>query len=140
MSPDVNKANLFADTDPYRHGLQRRKFASFYSMSALVGYEPFVNNCSNLLIQRFQEIAASGKTINLQHWLQCYAFDVIGEITFGKRFGLLDMGEDKEGILKAIDDRGLYSTLVGIWPWTHQYLFPLLPKSGGYAYMLSYTV
>lgn len=139
MAPDVSKVNLFADTDPHRHGLQRRKFASLYSMSALVGYEPFVNNCSNLLTQRFQEIAASGKTINFQHWLQCYAFDVIGEITFGKRFGLLDMGEDKEGIFKAIDDRGVYSTFVGIWPWLHQYIFPSLPKNGGYAYMVSYT-
>ncbi|KAK8137784.1 hypothetical protein PG984_001164 [Apiospora sp. TS-2023a] len=36
------------------------------------------------------------------HWLQCYAFDVIGLITFSKRFGFLDRGEDVGGVMKAI--------------------------------------
>ncbi len=140
MPPDPSKASLFSDINPHRHGVQRRKFSSLYSMSALVGYEPFVNNCTSLLCQRFNEIAKAGKTVNLQHWLQCYAFDVIGEITFAKRFGFLDMGEDKEGVFHAIDQRGVYSTFVGIFPWIHPILYPLLPKTGGHGYVLNYTL
>lgn len=68
MPPDPNKASLFADLDPYRHGIQRRKFASAYSMSSLVGYEPFVDNCSSLLILRFYEIAQTGRNVNFGHW------------------------------------------------------------------------
>lgn len=109
-------------------------------MSSLVGYEEFVNNCSSLLTQRFSEVAASGKVIDFQHWLQCYAFDVIGEITFANRFGFLDMGEDKAGVFKAIDDRGVYSTFVGVFPWIHQFLYPLLPKTGGHGYVFNYTL
>ncbi len=109
-------------------------------MSALVTYEPFVNNCSSLLVQRFHEIAASGRTINFLHWLQCYAFDVIGEITFGNRFGFLDMGEDKDGVFEAIDTRGIYSTFVGIFPWIHRWLYPLLPTTGGHGYVFHYTL
>jgi cytochrome P450 len=140
MPPDVNKASLFSDLNPHRHGLQRRKFSSLYSMSALIGYEPFVNNCTSLLCHRFNEIAQAGKTVNLQHWLQCYAFDVIGEITFANRFGFLDMGEDKEGVFGAIDERGIYSTFVGIFPWIHPILYPLLPKTGGHGYVFNYTL
>jgi hypothetical protein len=109
-------------------------------MSSLVGYETFVNNCSSLLTQRLSEVASSGKTVDFQHWLQCYAFDVIGEITFANRFGFLDMGEDKGGVFKAIDERGIYSTFVGIFPWIHQYLYPLLPKTGGHGYVFNYTL
>jgi len=109
-------------------------------MSALIGYEPFVNNCTSLLCQRFSEIAQVGKTVNLQHWLQCYAFDVIGEITFANRFGFLDMGEDKEGVFEAIDQRGMYSTFVGIFPWIHPILYPVLPKTGGHGYVFNYTL
>lgn len=140
MPPDPSKASLFSDLNSTRHGFQRRKFAAFYSMSSLVGYEEFVNNCSSLLTQRFSEVASSGKTTDFQHWLQCYAFDVIGEITFANRFGFLDMGEDKAGVFKAIDDRGVYSTFVGVFPWIHQFLYPLLPKTGGHGYVFNYTL
>jgi cytochrome P450 len=140
MPPDQNKASLFSDLNPTRHGIQRRKFAALYSMSSLVGYEGFVNNCTSLLTQRLGEIAQSGHTVDLQHWLQCYAFDVIGEITFANRFGFLDMGEDKRNVFHAIDMRGVYSTFVGIFPWVHNWLYPMLPKTGGHGYVFNYTL
>jgi cytochrome P450 len=109
-------------------------------MTALVGYEPFVNNCTSMLSARLAECAKAGRTIDLQHWLQCYAFDVIGEITFANRFGFLDMGEDKEGVFSAIDQRGVYSTFVGIFPWIHRILYPRLPTTGGHGFVYNYTL
>ncbi|KAI9048140.1 hypothetical protein LZ554_007935 [Drepanopeziza brunnea f. sp. 'monogermtubi'] len=140
MPPDPTKASLFAELDPHRHAQQRRKFSSLYSMSALLGYEPFVNNCTSLLTQRFYELSRTNNVIDMQHWLQCYAFDVIGEITFGNRFGFLDQGEDKEGVFQAIDTRGIYSTFVGLTPWIHRWLYPLLPQTGGHGYVFNYTL
>ncbi|KUJ08628.1 cytochrome P450 [Mollisia scopiformis] len=140
MPPDPSKASLFSDQNAHRHSMQRRKFSSFYSMSALITYEPFVNNCSALFTSRLHSLALTSQVIDLQHWLQCYAFDVIGEITFGSRFGFLDLGEDKEGVFKAIDDRGSYSTFVGVFPWIHQYLYSRLPMTGGHGYVYGYTL
>lgn len=59
----------------------RRKVASLYSMTSLVSYEPYVDNCVDLLNDHFNKFAESSSDIDLAHWLQCYAFDVIGEIT-----------------------------------------------------------
>lgn len=129
MPPDPQKASLFSDLDAHRHSLQRRKFSSLYSMSALLSYEPFVDNCTTLLTTRFSELASTPTVIDFQHWLQCYAFDVIGEITFANRFGFLDAGVDREGVFRAIDERGTYSTFVGIFPWAHRWLYPLLPST-----------
>jgi cytochrome P450 len=140
MPPDPNRASLFSDLNSQRHSTQRRKFSALYSMSALVGYEPFVDNCSSLLTSRLHSLALTSQVIDLQHWLQCYAFDVIGEITFGSRFGFLDMGEDKEGVFKAIDQRGSYSTFIGIFPWIHAWLYPRLPTTGGHGYVYNYTL
>jgi cytochrome P450 len=140
MPPNPSNASLFSDEDPHRHGVQRRKFTALYSMSSLVGYEKFVDNCTSLLFRRFSEISDAGDTIDLQHWLQCFAFDVIGEITFGNRFGFLDMGKDEAGVFQAIDSKGFYSTLVGIFPWIHTYLYPMLPKTGGHAYIFGFTL
>ncbi|TVY29916.1 Pisatin demethylase [Lachnellula hyalina] len=137
---DPNKSGLFSDLNPHRHASQRRKFASAYSMSTLVSYEQYVDHCTALLVQRFDELAQSHHIINLYHWLQCYAFDVIGEITFGVRFGLLDMGKDEAGIFTAIDGRNAYGTFVGIYPFLNNLIFPYLPKSGGFTFVIKFAV
>lgn len=59
-----------------------------YSMSSLVSYESFVDECVAILVQRFSEIADSGSRTNVGHWLQCFAFDVIGKITVSILFPL----------------------------------------------------
>lgn len=56
-------------------------------MTSLVHYEQFVDHCADIFTQRLTEFTERGEGLNLGHWFQCYAFDVIGEITFGQRFG-----------------------------------------------------
>lgn len=65
----------------------RKRFSSLYSMTSLVHYEAFVDRCADLFCMRLREFAARGEEFNLGHWFQCYAFDVIGDITYGQRFG-----------------------------------------------------
>jgi cytochrome P450 len=136
---DPSRANLFGDQDPVHHGLQRRKYASLYSMSSLLGYEPLVDECTGLIVHRFQELAAAGQKVPLGWWLQCYAFDVISYITFGNRFGLLDAGVDKANIVPAVEGRLIYGSFVGFFPSLHKYLMKLMPKTGGYGYMLKFS-
>lgn len=50
----------------------------------------------------FTQLAETGLVIDLQHWMQCYAFDVIELITVSRRFGLLDKGEDNSGLFSAL--------------------------------------
>lgn len=58
-------------------------------MSSLVHYEEFVDQCADVFFQRLGEFAERDAKFNLGEWLQFYAFDVIGEITYGQRFGEL---------------------------------------------------
>lgn len=50
-------------------------------MTSILQYEQFVDNCTAILEQRFVDFVKAGECVDLGHWLQCYAFDVIGEIT-----------------------------------------------------------
>jgi cytochrome P450 len=140
MPPAADRANLFSDLDPHHHASQRRKFASAYTMTSLVEYEPCVNECTTILAQPFGELAAHSHTIDFGHWLQFYAFDVISLITFGNRFGFLDKGQDKDQLFEAIDHHNAYSTLVGIFPFLHRFLFPLLLQTGGYGSLLNFAM
>lgn len=50
-------------------------------MTNLVQMESCVAECAALLVEKLTEFALSGRPFNLQHWVQYYAFDVIGLIT-----------------------------------------------------------
>jgi hypothetical protein len=113
-------------------------------MSSLVTYESYVDECADLFSQRLHEIAAAGIKADMGHWLQCYAFDVIGLITYSKRLGFLDRGEDVSGVMGALEDHLQYATLTGIFSWLHPYLLPfknwLAGKSGaGRPYVMKFT-
>lgn len=125
------KPSLFADRNIERHAKSRRSVQHFYSLSTLVSYEDPVDECAAILAQRLDEFAGSGQVVDLFHWLQCYAFDVIGNITFGARFGFLDAGDDIAGLLVALQKALEYATLMGVYASWHPLIFGLLEKIGG---------
>ncbi|RYC86291.1 hypothetical protein BFJ63_vAg10815 [Fusarium oxysporum f. sp. narcissi] len=122
---------LFADINAKRHNESRRRLQNLYSLSSLVSYESPVDDCNTLFVQKLQRFASTGETINLTHWLQCYAFDAVDCITFSKRFGFLDEGQDIGGMIEANSQLLLYSTCAGIFPKSHQYIYPLLERLPG---------
>lgn len=73
--------NMFAQRDINQHSNARRRYANLYSMSSLVGYEPYVDNCIDLFCNILSDCAAKDEHVQLNKLFQHYAFDVIGEIT-----------------------------------------------------------
>lgn len=72
-------------------------------MTTVLEYEPFVDTTTVLFINRLDELYAStGQVCDFGKWLQYYAFDVIGEMTFSKRFGFLEKEEDIDGIIQSL--------------------------------------
>ncbi|PQE13359.1 cytochrome P450 oxidoreductase protein [Rutstroemia sp. NJR-2017a BVV2] len=117
--PGLNDWNTFAVEDPKIHSQLRRHYQSTYSLTSLVSYEPHVDECARLFKQRLEELAVGGLPTDLGHWLQCYAFDVIGLITYGSRFGFLDRGEDVYGVISAIGDSLRDAAHVAVYPSLH---------------------
>jgi hypothetical protein len=142
--PDPNRWTLFPDRDMKRHAETRKRFQAMYSMSSLVSYEGYVNECTAIFRERLTEFAESGETIDMAHWLQCYAFDVIGNITYSQRFGFLDRGEDIAGLLKALHGVLRYGALVGIYASWHPLIFSISSRLGvggasGRTYLMKYV-
>lgn len=124
-NPNPDQWSLFTDQDIKRHSENRRQYQSTYTMSSLVSYESYVDECADLFSQRLNEVAHAGIFADMGHWLQCYAFDVIGLITYSKRLGFLDAGDDISGVMAALEDHLKYATLGGIYAWLHPYLFAI---------------
>jgi cytochrome P450 len=113
-------------------------------MSSLVTYEPYVDECADLFCQRLEELASADTYADMGHWMQCYAFDVIGLITYSKRLGFLDKGEDISGVMAALEDNLQYGAMTGIYSWLHKYLVPIRnwlagPAGAGRAYVVKFT-
>jgi hypothetical protein len=77
-------------------------------MSAMVQYEPMVDSTTELFLDQTETLFASvGQNCDFANWLQFYAFDVIGAITYSKRHGFVDKAEDVDGMVGYLS--GLFS-------------------------------
>ena len=85
-------------------------------MSALVQYEPFVDNTTKLFLDQTERLfAGKPEGCDFTRWLQFYAFDVIGEITYSKRHGFVEKNEDIDGIVAYLGKLFLYVAPVGLF-------------------------
>lgn len=64
----------------------------------------------------------AGQSIDFGEWLQWYAFDTIGNITFSKTFGFIKDRADKNDILDGLEFGNRYNTFIGQVPGWHPWL------------------
>lgn len=104
--------NLFSTRDPEYHRIEKRKVGHAYSLPSLLQSEAAIDSCLELFMSRLTSLAKAGP-VDLGAWLQYFAFDVVGEITFAQKLGFLEQGKDVDGMMKAIEgvsiDRGILS-------------------------------
>ncbi|CAK1366156.1 unnamed protein product [Cercospora beticola] len=100
---NAHDRDVFSEMDIKKHAQKRRIQANFYANSTLLSYEPFVDQTNERFVQTLDRLAEEGKPFDLFTWMQLYAFDVIGEFTFGRSFGLIECGYDKDHLLHTVD-------------------------------------
>jgi len=95
---------LFNTQDDSLHRAMKKPIAAIYSMSNVVEFEPYIDTTINFFFKRLEEVQKSDsrRSCDLGTWLQWYAFDVMGEVTFSKRLGFLDEAKDVDGIIATI--------------------------------------
>jgi hypothetical protein len=73
-------------------------------MSQLVNYEPLVSSTLGVFLDKTEEVYANtGRICNFSQWLQFFAFDVIGDLTWSKRLGFVEEQRDVDGIIAFIN-------------------------------------
>lgn len=109
---------IFATQDEGIHRALRRPIANLYSMSKLVSFESYVDVTIKYFFERLdQAFVRPDRVCHLADWLQYFAFDVIGELTFSRRLGFLERGSDVDGIIQNINRYFTKSALVTQMPW-----------------------
>ncbi|RFU30248.1 hypothetical protein B7463_g6110, partial [Scytalidium lignicola] len=138
--------NLFSTRDPVYHREQKKKVAGAYSLTNLLENEPAVDSCTKLFISRLDKWAGTGQAVDLGAWLQYYAFDVVGEVTFARKLGFLENGQDVDNMMGTIEGILAYASLCGQVPEMHPLLlgnplFPILiPAMESWNSVLTFTL
>ena len=102
----------------------KKPIASAYSLSMIKEFEPLLDSTTAVFLSRLDELFAStGKVCDLGKWLQYYAFDVIGEMTFSKRLGFLEKGQDVEGIVASVARNFDRCSVLGQMPWLDMWTY-----------------
>ncbi|KAI1613804.1 cytochrome P450 oxidoreductase [Exophiala viscosa] len=114
--------NISAVLDEERHSKLKRAIAHAYAMTTIKDFEPLVDSTSRtFMYQVNKRFAETGATCPLDKWLQMYAFDIIGELTFSKQFGFLKSGTDLDNMMhhtgKAMEYIGTIGQLPAIDYW-----------------------
>ncbi|RMZ42415.1 hypothetical protein AFCA_010022 [Aspergillus flavus] len=114
--------NLFSETDIKKHAQSRKEVAHLYSMSFLVTYEGSADRCNVQLCAKLRNFARHRTAFDVPTWMQFYAHDVIGEITFGEPFGMMAKGQDEHGIADSIDETMAYASRMAVIPELHRWV------------------
>ncbi|KAI0133364.1 cytochrome P450 [Hypoxylon sp. NC0597] len=92
FQPDFK--NVFSTTDIHYHRRHRRLLASEISESGLNAHKPVVESKVRLTIERMAEEMAERGVTDVYRWALYMATDVIGELSFGSSFRMLETKEE----------------------------------------------
>lgn len=118
------RPSLFSSLDAAWHDNLRRAIQPAFNLSALLQYEPFVDRTVESFMREIRSRyadtagAAGGQrnVMQLHKWMHWYAFDVVGELTYGAPFGFLRTASDVDGIIEKAHFYLLYNQIVGNMP------------------------
>ncbi|KIW89554.1 uncharacterized protein Z519_09710 [Cladophialophora bantiana CBS 173.52] len=70
QNPNIgNFPDHFSQRDEKVHAERRRIISHVYSLSNILHSEPYIDNCSNLFMQRMGAYADAEETVDLGEWL-----------------------------------------------------------------------
>ncbi|KAL9608659.1 MAG: hypothetical protein Q9167_006526 [Letrouitia subvulpina] len=101
--PNNGYVGHFPARDEKEHSERRRIVNNIYSMSSVLESENAIDSCTQLFCETMHDFAKKNSVVDLGLWINMYAFDVLGELFYGKLFGFMNEHADIGNYMKAID-------------------------------------
>ncbi|KAK4508087.1 hypothetical protein PRZ48_001825 [Zasmidium cellare] len=112
--PPPENPDIFTETCEAVHAVKKRHASNPYSMATMHTMAAFIEDTQRLLVDKLDRMCkAQDQYCNLGNYLHYFAFDVLGEVAFSRKFGFLEAGFDVEGAIKLIDDIQWYDGIMG---------------------------
>lgn len=98
--------NIFSTRSNEFHKKYVRPIAKIYNLNNILTLEPLADKTTVTCCRRLEEefVDKKDKTCDLVQWMEFYAWDVVGEVTFDEPLGFLEKGSDIDGMLQTADE------------------------------------
>ncbi|KAK0553836.1 hypothetical protein OC846_002367 [Tilletia horrida] len=148
---------LFNTRDRSEHTRKRKIVSHTFAPKSITAFEPFVRKEVQLFLDRWDELCKEAQSeardgprglkgyawLDVLTWTNYWAFDTIGDLAFGRPFGMLESGMDRVPIvyedprtgtkrteygsaIQIINERGEVSATMGVSPpWSRKWLLKL---------------
>ncbi|MCJ1386382.1 hypothetical protein MMC17_009508 [Xylographa soralifera] len=94
---------VFNIQDEKLHKQMKSPIAPIFSVTSVTSFESLVDKVLKCMSENLdRRFVKSTNVFDLGEWLQFFAFDVMGTMTFSKSYGFLDQGKDVGGMLATI--------------------------------------
>jgi hypothetical protein len=93
---------VFNTRDENLHKRLKTPIAPLFSLSNVLRLEGFVTKVLEVLCEQLDQRYVEKGTLDLANWLQYFAFDVMGTLTFSRRYGFLEEARDVNNMLGTI--------------------------------------
>ncbi|KAI1176073.1 cytochrome P450 [Nemania sp. FL0916] len=131
--PPPENPDIFTEIREEVHAMKKKVANVPYSMAAMRQLSPFIDDTIELLVSQLSDFCNTAAdpidskegsldrkkphpSLDLGAWLHYFAFDVLGEVAFGRSFGFLAAGTDKENAIRTIDNSQKYNGIIGQVP------------------------
>lgn len=85
------------------HKALKTPIAPLFSVTNVSVFEPHIDDLLRVTEEQLEKrYAKNGEAFDLGNWCQYFAFDVMGTMTFSKRYGFLDQAEDVNNMIGSI--------------------------------------
>ena len=121
--PNSKYRNLMSERDPKRVAAIRANVGAAYTMTNILRNESYIDRTVSLMEERVSQASRTGKAMDFGSWIHFLTWDIMGEVTFSRRFGFLDQARDVGNALSNTFYLALYVTSMGYMQWLHALLF-----------------
>ncbi|KAH8803373.1 putative cytochrome P450 [Xylogone sp. PMI_703] len=112
--------------DKSQHDARRRVWSAAFGDNALRGYEQRIRHYRDKMID--QLASSTGKPVNITKLFNMYNFDVMGDLAFGRPFGMLEMSQYHWAIELLNDGTGFLAFMFPTWFFRFLTAIPLLAR------------
>ncbi|KUI71294.1 Pisatin demethylase [Cytospora mali] len=115
---------IFTTQNDDLHKRLKSPIANLYSLSNVITLEKAVDGAMAVLFGELdRRFVASSRVFDLCDWLQYFAFEAMGTMTFSSRYGFMESGGDVDGMIDAIWQFMLIVGPMTQVPWMDKLLF-----------------
>ncbi|POW22382.1 hypothetical protein PSHT_01261 [Puccinia striiformis] len=138
---------LFNTRDRADHTRKRKIISSTFSQKSILEFEPYIADTLACFLRKMDQVAAEPNSVHdhkpqsdskedddegwrildILPWFNYLAFDIIGDLAFGERFGMIERGADIAGVekegevlylpaIQILNERGEFSATQGSLP------------------------